>query len=190
MERVGVRHPGGRVRRVDASIAVMAGLVVVLAAVAWVLRGWGGVWSGLVQAAKMLQGVWFRLLLGLAMAGFIQVVVPSQVIARWMGEGSGIVGVLAATVLGALTPGGPYVSFPIIASLYQSGAGVGPLAAYLTAWGVIPLNRMLVWEIPFLGSSFTLARYAASCALPVAVGVVVPAIAEALARSTQSTLMR
>ena len=41
--------------------------------------------------------------------------------------------------------------FPVIASLYKVGVGVGPLVAYLSAWSLFGLQRIIMWEIPFLG---------------------------------------
>jgi uncharacterized membrane protein YraQ (UPF0718 family) len=60
-----------------------------------------------------------------------------------------------------------------VASFYKSGASAGPLAAFLTAWGIIPINRTLVYEIPMLGSQFALIRYGASIIFPVLIGMIV-----------------
>ena len=59
-----------------------------------------------------------------------------------------------------------------MASFYKSGASVGPLAAFLTAWAIIPINRTLVYEIPLLGTPFAFARYAASLAFPFVIGMI------------------
>ena len=72
--------------------------------------------------------------LGFALAGLITVLIPPDLIGHAIGEESGVRGVLIATVAGILTPGGPFLQFPLVASLARGGAGVGPLAAYLTAW--------------------------------------------------------
>ena len=81
-----------------------------------------------------------------------------------------------AMAAGILAPGGPYVNFPLVAVLYKNGAGIGPVASFLTAWGVVPLNRALVYEIPLLGTEFTIARYAASLVFPFVAGMVTPLI--------------
>jgi len=104
----------------------------------------------------------------------IQVMVPTEYVAKMIGEGSGIKGILIASVAGAVTPGGPFVNFPIVAALYKSGASIGPLAAYLTAWGIIPINRTLVWEIPFMGTHFAFARYLGALVFPLLMGLITP----------------
>ena len=163
-------------KKMDASLLTLCILAVAMFIVAYLMKGWDLPLSGLVQGGRMLWNVFPRLLLGFALAGMIQAMIPTEYIAKMIGEGSGLKGILIATAAGAVTPGGPYVNFPIVAALYKSGAGIGPLAAYLTAWGVIPINRTLVWEIPILGTQFALARYAGSIIFPLIIGVIAPFI--------------
>jgi uncharacterized membrane protein YraQ (UPF0718 family) len=124
----------------------------------------------------MLRVIFPRLLLGFALAGMIQVMIPTEYIAKIIGEGSGLKGIFFATVAGAATPGGPVMHFPIVAALYKGGAGVGPLAAYLAAWVLIGINRTLVYEIPFMGAHFAFARYVSCMIFPVVIGIITPFI--------------
>ena len=140
------------------------------------MKGWDLPLSGLVQGGRMLWTVFPLLLLGFALAGMIQVMIPTEYIAKMIGEGSGLRGIIIGMVAGAVTPGGPFMNFPIVSALYKSGASIGPLAAYLTAWGVIPINRTLVWEIPFLGTQFAFARYVGCIIFPLMIGVITPFI--------------
>jgi len=71
------------------------------------------------QAAKLLP----RIGAGVIGAGFIAEIVPRALVAEWIGPGSGILGVVIATLGGALTPGGPVVGFSIGAAALKSGAG-------------------------------------------------------------------
>ena len=166
----------------DLSLLVMCVIVGVLVVLAYLIEGWPMVLSGLRLSGHMLETVWLRLILGLLMAGMVQVVIPAEVIGRWMGTGAGLRGILVGTVAGSITPGGPFVNFPIIAALQHSGAGFGPLAAYLTAWGVIPVHRTLIWELPFLGPNFVFARLLAGLLAPVLIGLATPPIMEAFSR--------
>ena len=157
--------------KMDVSFFVLLIITVILIFIAYWMKGWNLPFSGLVQGGRMFWNVGPNLLLGFALAGFVQVLVPTEFIAKILGEGSGLKGILVATVAGVLAPGGPYVNVPLVASLYESGAGVGPLAAFLTAWGLIPINRSLVYEIPLMGIQFAFARYAASIIFPFVIGV-------------------
>jgi uncharacterized membrane protein YraQ (UPF0718 family) len=157
-------------------------LVVVMTAVAMWQGGPARAVDGYVKGWELALSVLPQVALGFALAGLIAVVVPPELIGRWIGEGSGLSGVVIATVGGILTPGGPFLQFPLVASLERGGAGIGPLAAYLTAWSLLGLNRTIVWEIPLLGNSFTLARWAVSIAVPIVVGVLMPPAIRLLSR--------
>jgi uncharacterized protein len=164
------------------SALLIGGLVVALTAIAlWqggtdrALDGWG-------RGAQIAWSVLPNLILGFAAAGLIGVVIPPSLIGGAIGDDSGMRGLLVATVAGILTPGGPFLQFPLVAALAKGGAGVGPLAAYLTAWSLIGLNRAIVWELPLLGSGFTIARWALSITLPILIGLAMPLVMRLVAR--------
>jgi uncharacterized membrane protein YraQ (UPF0718 family) len=112
-----------------------------------------------------------RLLAAFVLAGFVQVLLPKNLIIKWVGAESGMRGILIASSVGAITPGGPMVSFPLVASLFKLGAGYGPLIAYLTSWSVLSFFRIAIWEIPFMGIKFTALRFFVSLILPVVAGL-------------------
>jgi uncharacterized membrane protein YraQ (UPF0718 family) len=76
-----------------------------------------------------------------------------------------------------IDPGRPMASFPLIAALYKLGADFGPLVAYLTAWELIAVQRMVVWEIPFMGTRFVLFRLLVSLPLPILAGMIARTLA-------------
>ena len=61
--------------------------------------------------------------------------------------------------------GGPYITMPVLASIYESGAGVGPTIALLTG-GIIRIQGLITWQIPFLGVKLALTRYIACFFIP------------------------
>ncbi|MBI4279424.1 MAG: permease, partial [Armatimonadetes bacterium] len=108
--------------------------------------------------------------------GFIPLLVPKEVIARWLGDAAGFRGIVAGAAVGALSPGGPFLNFPILAGFYQAGAGVGPIAAFITSWSIFGLHRILLWELPLLGPRLTFARLLISVPMPFLVGVAARAV--------------
>lgn len=156
----------------DTSFFVLCGITVILIIVAYSKKGWQLPLSGLEQGGRMFWDVAPNLLLGFALAGIVQVLIPKEYVAKLLGEGSGFKGLLIATVAGAVAPGGPFINVPLVASFYKSGASVGPLAAFLTAWGIVPIIRTLIYEIPLMGTPFAFARYAASLAFPFIIGMI------------------
>ena len=60
-------------------------------------------------------------------------------------------GILIGMTLGSLTPGGPMTHFPIIASLFKVGVGVGPLVSYLPHGLFSDYSASLCGRFRFLG---------------------------------------
>jgi len=112
-----------------------------------------------------------RITMAILISGFFAVIVPTELVANWMGKDSGMTGILIGFAAGGLTPGGPMLSFPIIAILLKSGAAVAPLVTFLTAWSVFALHRCFAFEIPLMGTRFTLIRVLSSALLPLIAGI-------------------
>jgi len=128
-------------------------------------------WEGLKDGWKLFWGIFPALVLAFIAAGMIGKVLPREAMTRLLGEESGIRGLMIGTVAGALTPGGPFVQFPIVAALLKSGAGVAPLMAYITSWSLLGINRFLIYEVNLLGWKLATCRMAASLIFPVIIGI-------------------
>ncbi len=126
--------------------------------------------EGMKAGLALLLEVTPRMIAAFLIAGLVQAIIPDEVIAHWMGTESGSRGIVIGTILGTFTPGGPMMQFPVVASLYKLGIGIGPLVSYLTAWSLIGFQRIIMWEIPFLGLRVVLIRVAVSCLLPLGCG--------------------
>lgn len=159
----------------DATFWIMLTLAAGLTFLAW-RRGPEVALAGLKAGASMGLNILPILALAFLAAGMVGQVLPQEAMVKWMGDQSGWRGLLAGTVAGALTPGGPFVQFPIVAALLNAGAGVAPMMAYITAWSLLGVNRLLVFEGPLLGWRLALSRVAASLALPFLVGWLTRAI--------------
>jgi hypothetical protein len=107
-----------------------------------------------------------RIALGVVGSGYIAAVIPPEVISGWLGPDSGWMGVLAATVAGALTPGGPVVGFSIGAVALKVGGGTPQVIAYVISWALFAFQRLILWEIPFMPAKFVWFRAAVSLPFP------------------------
>lgn len=155
---------------------IMAALVVAtLGYLRW-RHGGEGVRTGVGEGITMVRRIAPMLVLGMLIASMAEVALPPELIDRWLGDESGFTGILIGIGVGALVPAGPYVTIPLLGSLMAAGAGIGPLAAFLTAWSVIPISRSLVWETPFLGPAFSISRYVVALPFPLAAGVLAPPV--------------
>lgn len=148
---------------------IMAFLAVVLLVIGY-SKGEGQHIQGLSSAGRMLMDILPLLVFAFIIAGMIQVLLPREFLSRWIGEESGLRGIFIGTVAGGLTPGGPYVSLPVVAGLLRAGAGVGTMVAFLSAWSLWAVAR-LPMEIGILGWKFTFVRLACTFFFPPIAGL-------------------
>lgn len=160
----------------DISLLILVAMVVAAIAIALWRRGWRVIISGFREAGLTFKSIWVRLLLGFSLGGLIQVSIPSGLIAEWLGPTSGLKGILIGSYTGIVITGGPYVSLPIIASIYSAGAGPGPVIALLASMNMLSLPGLFTWAIPFLGARIALTRYVVCLFIPPLVGLAGAAI--------------
>jgi hypothetical protein len=107
-----------------------------------------------------------RLALGVIGSGFLARVMPQDTVTALLGPNSGVLGIAIASVAGALTPGGPVVGFALGSAALKAGAGLPQIMAFVTGWSLYTVNRMLVWEIPFMPLWFVRLRFVVSLPFP------------------------
>lgn len=121
-----------------------------------------------------------RIVAALAISGLLWVLVPRDRLARLIGRESSLRGLLIAVAAGTLTPGGPSSAYSILALLAGAGADRGALVTYIAAWSMMGLQRILVWDVPFMGAEFSLVRFAISLPLAILAGLIARALPLAL----------
>ena len=157
-------------RNMDASTLIMLAAALLLL-IAVYFHSPDSAAKGLRSTLALVIAIAPRMLAAFVIAGLIQAIVPEEVIVRWMGKGSGWRGISIGMIIGSLTPGGPMTHFPIIATLFKMGVGIGPLVSYLTAWSLFGLQRIILWELPFLGGRVVAVRLIVSVLIPLLAGV-------------------
>jgi uncharacterized membrane protein YraQ (UPF0718 family) len=156
---------------VDGALLVLALATLALAALAWWRGGPELVREGFGRGNATLLRFALLIVLSFWAAGLAEVVLPEQLVPRVLGPESGLRGILIATGAGAITPSGPFVAIPLAAAMVRAGAGAAPMVAYVSAWGLIAIHRLVAWEIPILGPRLALLRWGVSLALPVVAGL-------------------
>ncbi len=148
---------------------VMAVIALVLFIVAY-KKGDNSHIIGTKSAMQLTIQILPLLLFALIIAGLAQQLLPKDLLARWIGGESGFKGILIGTLAGALTPGGPYVSFPIAAALFKTGANVGVLVAFVASWSLLSITRLPL-EIGILGWKFAVIRTLSVLIFPPIIGL-------------------
>ncbi len=127
--------------------------------------------DGLKIALNMAKEVMPLLIFAFIMSGMIQVILPKELIMKWIGKESGIKGILIGTIAGSLAPGGPYVNLPLVAILLKLGASTGTMVSFLTGWLLLSISR-LPMEVGILGWKFTIIRLLSTFFFPPIAGLI------------------
>jgi uncharacterized membrane protein YraQ (UPF0718 family) len=170
------RRPNGN----RVTLIVLSALAAVCGTAVYFLQGLDAVVRSLRGDVDLVVLMIPRLAAGVLVGGFIQVLIPKGLAAKWLGEGIGLRGLLLATFAGFCTPGGPMLSFPIVVALRAAGAGVPALVTYITAWSLLGVHRILQWELPLFGPEFAAVRFVASLPFPIVAGLIAAALAARL----------
>ena len=156
---------------VDRTFIIVATVALAAGVILYKLKGLDAVFEALHDDLRVFTVFVVFLPAVLMLASIVEVMLPKSVVERWLGVGSGFKGIAVATFAGAFTPGGPFLAFPMVLALYRAGADWAPLITYITAWSILSLPRILVFEIPFVGTELTSVRYLSSLILPPIAGL-------------------
>ncbi len=155
----------------DWAFLLVASLSAGSAAYVFVKEGWPVSLDILTEDLVLFATILPKVAAGCLIGALVRLLVPREVIVRWVGEGSGLRGLLIAALVGALFPGGPFTIFPLAGAFMLIGADKGAAVAFVTSWLLLGINRAIIWELPFLGHDIVLMRIGVSLLIPVAAGL-------------------
>lgn len=89
--------------------------------------------------------------------GLLDVWVPREIMMRYMGDGSGIKGVILSILLGSAAAGPLYGAFPIAAVFMKKGVKFTNILIFIGAWSTTKIP-MFLFEMSSLGSKFAITR--------------------------------
>lgn len=89
--------------------------------------------------------------------GLIDVWIPKEQLMKYMGNNSGIIGILLAILIGSVAAGPMYAAFPFTAVLIKKGAKFSNIIIFMNSWCLTKISTLL-FEFSALGYKFTLIR--------------------------------
>jgi uncharacterized membrane protein YraQ (UPF0718 family) len=89
--------------------------------------------------------------------GLLDIWVPKETMIKYMGEGSGIKGVLLAMFIGSAAAGPLYGAFPVAAVFMKKGVSFKNILIFIGAWSTTKIP-MFLFELSSLGSAFAITR--------------------------------
>ena len=91
------------------------------------------------------------------MLGLMDVWVSKESLMKYMGNNSGIIGIIISILIGSIAAGPMYAAFPFTAVLIKKGAKFSNIIIFMNAWCVTKISTLL-FEISSLGYKFTFIR--------------------------------
>ncbi len=153
---------------------IMGVLAVTLLLIGY-FKGEGGHIIGLKASVRLLVEILPLLFLAFIVAGMVPVLLPKELLLKWVGAEAGLRGIFIGTIAGGFAPGGPFVSLPIAAGLLHSGAGIGTMVAFLTGWSLWAVSRIPM-EVGILGWKVALIRLVCTFFFPPIAGLIAQAL--------------
>lgn len=89
--------------------------------------------------------------------GLLDVWVPRDTMIRYMGEGSGLKGIILAIILGSAAAGPLYGAFPVAGVFLKKGVKFQNILIFIGAWSTTKIP-MFLFELSALGSKFAWTR--------------------------------
>lgn len=90
--------------------------------------------------------------------GLLDVWVSREAMVKYMGEGSGVVGVLLGFFIGSAAAGPLYGAFPVAGVLLKKGSKLSNVFIMMGAWSTTKIP-LLLFEASAMGPKFTLLRF-------------------------------
>lgn len=104
-------------------------------------------WANIYQMLTLVPPIFI-------LVGLLDVWVPKETMVKYMGQESGLKGLIIAFIIGTASAGPLYGAFPIAALLLKKGARLAYVIFFLGIWSSTKLP-IVMFEIASLGLKFT-----------------------------------
>lgn len=113
--------------------------------------------TALKKALKAFEGILPQFLVVLALVAAVLAVLDTAFISRILGASSGFLGILGASLVGAVTLIPGFIAFPVAVSLMREGAGATQIAAFVSSLMMVGIVT-LPMEMKYFGKRVSLLR--------------------------------
>ena len=131
--------------------------------------------EALKKGWKAFENILPTVLCVMAVVGISLSIIDEELIVKIMGPNSGILGILIAVAIGSITIMAGFIAFPLGATLIERGAGVGAVAAFISALMMVGFVIMPL-EFKYWGKKITILRNLLGIVISIIVGIVMELI--------------
>ncbi len=132
-------------------------------------------WQSLKVAIKSFVRILPMIFIIIILIGLLMGFVPKNQISRLIGEQAGLGGVFIVALLGAVLHIPSLISFPLAASLLESGASITSVAVFITSLTMIGVVTLPL-EIKLLGKKMALLRNGISFGIAIIIALIIGAL--------------
>lgn len=111
----------------------------------------------LKKAWKAFEGILPQFIIVLFLVAAVLAALDTETISKLLGNSSGFLGVLVASLVGSVTLIPGFVAFPAAAALLQSGAGATQMAAFISSLMMVGIVT-LPMEMQYFGKKVAMYR--------------------------------
>ncbi len=126
----------------------------------------------LKKAWKSFENILPQFLSILIIIGIMLAILSPETISRLIGQQSGWIGMVIASVIGSITLIPGFVAFPLASALLKSGAGFMQIAVFISTLMMVGIVTVPV-EIQYLGKKATILRNALAFIFSYIVAIVI-----------------
>ncbi|MFC2001073.1 permease [Chloroflexota bacterium] len=128
--------------------------------------------AGFKRGWKMFRNVLFPFLNILILVSVLLYFIPPNVISKYLGANSGVLGFSIAAVVGSVTLIPGFISYPIAAGLIQQGASYAVVATFMTTLMMVGVVTLPL-EIRYFGKTVAITRNILNFIAAIIIGLVV-----------------
>lgn len=153
---------------------ILIGITVVLLIVSFI-KSREKTWKALKKAWKVFLNIGVELVTIVLVVGIVLAFTSTEMISNVLGEDSGALGILFASVVGSITLIPGFVAFPLAKMVLDAGAGYTQVATFVSALMMVGIVTIPL-EMKYFGKELTLKRNALAFVCAIVIGVVMGAI--------------
>lgn len=127
--------------------------------------------KALKKAWKSFNNILPQFLGVIGVVGLLIAIINPEVISRIIGDESGFLGIILATLVGAITLIPGFIAFPTASMLLEGGAGYMPIAAFVSSLMMVGVVTYPV-EVRYFGKKATLLRNGMALVFSVLVAII------------------
>lgn len=108
----------------------------------------------------------------LILVSLLLYIIPPEMIVKYLGAGSGVIGFAIAAIIGSITLIPGFISYPIAAGLLNQGASYSTVAVFMTTLMMVGVVTLPL-EIKYFGKKTAILRNALNFIVAIIIGILI-----------------